>query len=103
MKKYMYAFRNKLGGFYGDVFNDIKEPNLYAESLQQSMFSATIEQLMSLSEDELYCLGTIDNLSGVIVPANEFVFDVSSAVNRLIILKKAEASNNVKEDDDHGE
>lgn len=100
MKKYLYAYRNKLGGFFGNVFTDDHEPAVYAESLQQSMFGATIEQLGALCEDELYCLGTYDNLSGIVIAENTFILDVSAIVARLVLLKKAQSMTN-EEDSKH--
>lgn len=98
MMTYVFAYRNKLGGFYGKLFQSTLTSEVFIQQFQQEIFNASDEMLDSMSEDELYYLGTFDNLSGVFVSCNEYLLDCSALVKQAKVLKKAqeEVSKDVK-------
>lgn len=86
MIKYCFAYFNKLGGFYGNpFFTEHKEE--FVKSLHQALYSAKKEELESLTEDELYYIGSFDNESGVFTPQKEFVSDMSGLCSEVLMKK----------------
>lgn len=86
MKKYCYAYFNKLGAFYGvPFFVDHKEG--FEQILNQSLFSAEKDVLERLKEEELYYLGEFDNVTAEFKYEKEFVCSMSSMVSDVIAKK----------------
>lgn len=73
MKMYLYVTKNKKSGQYGQVKAEIMDNDQAKESYSISKLEAPVDQQKYLDELELYCLGTYDTSSGVIV-ANDPVF-----------------------------
>lgn len=83
MKKYGFAYFNKLGGFYGDVFF-VREKEEFPAILRQSLFAAERETLEHLKEEDLYLICEFDNESGEVVFCKEFYCAMSPLVEEVI-------------------
>ncbi|QCS36575.1 hypothetical protein [Capybara microvirus Cap3_SP_468] len=86
MIKYLYIHYNKKGSFYGDPYADLIEPNIKVEQLKQSISVCSVDALKSVSEDDLYLLGTIDNVTAQVnvFDKPQFVLDLSSLVHQTL-------------------
>lgn len=86
MKKYCFAYFNKLGDFYGQpFFTDHKEE--FVKILNQSLYAAKQEELESLKEDDLYFIGTFDNETGEFVAEKSFVCSMSGTCSEVLTKK----------------
>lgn len=97
MKKYIYAYYNKLGGFYGLPFVADYDKDVYLEIFQQSLYAQDKKTLDSLLEDDLYLVGTFDNRTAEIVPCNEFLIHCSEYASLVIAKKFSNVVENGKE------
>lgn len=78
MKKYCYAYFNKLGDFFGTpFFVENEKKGDFVKLLGQVLFSSKQDELEALKEDDLYFIGTFDNETGVFEPSKEFVTSMS--------------------------
>lgn len=83
MKKYLFAYYNKLGGFFGFPFAvDHKES--FKDVYRQSCYGAEKKSLESMKEEEIFYLGEFDNESGVITPEKEFYLSCDSIVSEVL-------------------
>lgn len=89
MKLNVYCFFNNFGGFFGKPFLEVIEPDKYVEQFKQSLFGASVEVLESLKEDDLYFLGTFDNVTGELESNKEFLIHLSEHVGTLLSKKCA--------------
>lgn len=88
MIKYIYAFKNKLGGFYNSPFIENTKPEDYPEAFKQSLFCGPVENFERLKENEIYFLGSFDNITGVITACCNFVLDCGPVVELVKNLKE---------------
>lgn len=93
MKLYLYANYNALAGFFGPMMSERIEPDEIVKDYTQIICGLEQEQLKSLSECDLYCLGTIDNVTGEILPEKTFLLHCGEVASRFI------KSEEVKEGD----
>lgn len=96
MKKYCFAYYNKLGTFYGQPFFVDHNKEEFPKVLHQNLFGAKKEDLESLKEDDLVYLGEFDNETGKFVSDNEVVAVMSSEVADILVKKFGEKENAVK-------
>lgn len=97
MIKHVFAYFNKLGGFYGDPFY-VREKEEFDAVLRQSLFAADRETLEHLKEEELYYLGTFDNESAEVKPEKEFYCVLAPLCEEIIAKRFAK-----KEEKEDGE
>lgn len=91
MKLYLYANYNVLAGFFGPMMGERIEPGEMVKDYAQILVGLKKEQLESLKECDLYCLGSIDNVTGEIVPEKRFLLHCGEVASRFL-------STEVKED-----
>ena len=86
MIKYCFAYFNKLGDFFGQpFFTDHKDE--FPAILKQNLFAAEKETLESLKEDDLYYLGSFDNVTGEIKAEKTFIASMSGDVAEVLLKK----------------
>lgn len=99
MKLNVYCYYNTLGGFFGKPFLEVIAPEDFVAQLTQSMYGAKEDVLESLKEDDLYCLGVFDNVTGELVSSKEFLVHVGEIANKVLLTRKAvPGDTDVKED-----
>lgn len=92
MIKHCFAYFNKLGDFYGQpFFTDQKDE--FVASLRQLLFAAKEEDLETLKEDDLYYIGSFDNVSGEFKPAKEFIASMSGVSCEILSKKYGDREN----------
>lgn len=78
MIMYLYSSRNRKSGQYGklttELYNADQIKELYAVSVKEAQESERVY----LRELEVYCVGTLDTETGLIIPQNTFILDVGS-------------------------
>lgn len=84
MKLYIYANFNVLGGFFGSMITERIEPDEMIKDYGQIVCNLPQDSLLSLKECDLFCLGTYDNVTGVIEPAKQFLLHCGEVVDRFI-------------------
>lgn len=87
--KYIFAYFNKLGDFFGQPFV-VDHKDEFPKILGQSLYAAKKEDLESLKEDDLYYLGSFNNESGELLPSKEFVTSMSGMVSEILVKKFGE-------------
>lgn len=92
---HIYANFNVLGGFFGSPVIDHIEPEEMQKDYAQVCAGLSQEVLAHLSECDLYCLGSIDNVTGEVVPEKTFLLHCSDFTSRF--LKKSEENEDVRE------
>lgn len=92
MIKYIYCYRSRVASLYNKPFTMDFNPDDIKDLLFESYASFNIDELQTLMEDDLYYIGSFDNKTGLIVPANKFILDVSTLARQLIALKKENKS-----------
>lgn len=98
MMLHIYANFNVLGGFFGSPIIDHIEPEEITKDYAQVICGLSQEALAALNECDLYCLGSIDNVTGEVVPEKTFLLHCSDFVGRFI--KKPQEDNGcVREED----
>lgn len=89
MKKYCYAYFNKLGDFYGQpFFVDHKEE--FVAILRQNLFAAKKDELEALKEDDLYFIGEFDNVTGTFEAKKDFITSMSGLCSEVLVKKYGE-------------
>ena len=73
MKLYLYSLKNRLSGLFERPVAEIYDEKEYPEYLAQSLALADVDVLARYKEYDVYCLGTLDNKSGVIVSSCDFI------------------------------
>lgn len=86
MKKYCYAYFNKLGDFYGQPFF-VDHKDEFVKILGQTLYSAKKDELEALQEDDLYFIGSFDNETGEFKFEKEFVTSMSGMVAAVLSKK----------------
>lgn len=89
MKKYIYGYFNKLGGFFGNPFFHDLPKETFKEYLFQSLFAAKEEELNDVKECELYALGEFDNETSEIKYEKEYILNCSTLVEEVLSRKGA--------------
>lgn len=99
MIKHIYAYFNTLGGFYGKPFIEDLAPEDFVGAFTQSLYGAPKEVLESIKEDDLFYLGSFDNIKGVIIPNNENLIHLSEIAGKILLTKvdKVPGDTDVKE------
>lgn len=97
MTLYMYAYRNTNGNFFGAPFNTGDDVDVTAEKYARLCFAADDKQLNSLVDDELWLIGTFDDVTGVVTPKHEFVINVGSIVSQVLAARAGGVANGSKE------
>ena len=95
MMLHIYANFNVLGGFFGSPIIDHIEPEEMQKDYAQVICGLSQDVLAHLSECDLYCLGSIDNVTGEVVPEKQFLLHCSDFTSRF--LKKSEDVEDGKE------
>lgn len=86
MIKYCFAYFNKLGDFFGQpFFTDTKDE--FVKSLYQGLYGLKQEDLETLNVDDLYYIGSFDNVSGAFTPAKEFACSMSGLCSEVLVKK----------------
>lgn len=87
MKLKIYCYENKLGAFFGKPFYDVLSGNDFLDQYKQVLFGADEETLKSLLEDNLYCLGEFDNITGEILPQKDFICSLGEVASEVLAKK----------------
>lgn len=87
MKLYLYANFNVLGGFFGPMIQERIEPDEMQKNYAQIVAGLDVPALARLKECDLYCLGSIDNVTGDIVPEKQFLLHCGEVCDRFLASK----------------
>lgn len=84
MKLYIYANFNVLAGFFGPSIQERIEPEEMKKDYVQVVAGLDEKSLNMLKECDFYCLGSIDNVTGEIVPEKQFLLHCGEVVERFL-------------------
>lgn len=98
MRQYIYAYYNRLAGFYGKPFFDNVKPEEFVPGFNQGLFGAPNEVLESLKEVDLYYLGSFDNVDGTIESKNDFLQHLSEIVAEIQAKKNVGVNEDVRKE-----
>ena len=85
MKLYLYANFNVLAGFFGPSVQERIEPEEMIKDYAQIVANLPEDALVKLKECDLYCLGSIDNVTGEIVPEKQFLLHCGEVCEKFLI------------------
>lgn len=86
---YIYAYYDNLGGFYGKPFFAPNAPEDFFTGLVQSLYGANKEALEGLIQSSICCLGTYDNITGVLSSEVQNLGSLSEVCTTIIAKKFA--------------
>lgn len=97
MISHVYCFKRKSAGFAFNPVYSILDKKQYLDSLNQSLYDLSFDELEKYKDLELYYLGTFENVSLKLEVANEFVQDMASLASAAQAFKKKGDENGKKE------
>lgn len=77
---YLYASKNKKSGHFGKISSEIMTPEQIASMYVVSAKEASDNEKVLLKELEVYCLGTVDTATGVIVNKVDYLLDIGAVL-----------------------
>lgn len=93
MRLFIYANYNVLAGFFGPAIQERIEPDEMIKDYAQIVCGLEEKSLNSLKECDLYCLGSIDNVTGEIIPEKQFLLHCGEVASKFL---KEEVKEDVK-------
>lgn len=81
---HIYANMNVVGEFFSTPIVERVTPEEMIKDYVQVVSGLPQEALMKLKECDLYCLGSYDNVSGVIVPKKTFLLHCGEVCSRFL-------------------
>lgn len=78
MIMHLYASKNKKSGQFGKVTTELYSKEQIIELYAASVKEAAENEKVYLKELDVYCLGSLDTQTGVIVPEQTFILDVAT-------------------------
>lgn len=87
MDKYIYAYFNTLGGFFGKPFVEDLPSEEFIHGFYQGLYGADLATLNSIKEDDLYLIGKFNNVTGDIVSCKECIAHLCDIATTIISKK----------------
>ena len=95
MKLWIYANFNVLAGFFGPSIQEKIDPEEMTKDYAQIVCGLPKESLERLKECDLYCLGTIDNVTGEIIPEKQFLLHCGEVTSKFLKVESEEKKDEV--------